>query len=237
MKFKPVFIEGTTIDDTWHRLLWELWEKGREYKITKGSFEGDYRKAFDYVSGVIHYPHTRPLSPQMPEGCSMPPPTTDESIEQYFSEYIMSDTIPKNTHYTYGAYINGNPKVCKLDQLNWICNHFLKVGTGTEHCVISIGNGEELSNYDVPYNNESERRTTACLRLLDFRIIDGCLTTGIYYRSWDIIAFPENIGAFTLLNEFVAQEIGVEPGPLTFASKSLHSYSHAFEYIKNRLGK
>jgi len=237
MNFKPVFIEGTTIDDTWHRLLWELWNKGREYKITKGSFEGSYRKAFDYASGVIHYPHTRPLAPQMPEGCSMPPPTDEESINDYFVNYLMRQDLEENEHYTYGGYINGNKKLCGLNQLEWIVTHFKKVGFGTEHNYITIGNGEDLTNYDIPYSNDMERRTTACLRGLDFRIIDDVLTTNGYWRSWDIVAFPENIGGVTLLNEYVAQELGVEPGPITFSSKSLHAYSHAFEYIKNRLGK
>jgi len=122
--------------------------------------------------------------------------------------------MPENTHYTYGGYINGNPKLCGLNQLDFIINHFKKVGFGTEHCYITIGNGDDLANYDIPYKNESERRTTACLRGLDFRIIDNHLITNGYWRSWDIIAFPENTGGVTLLNEFIAQELGIEPGPI-----------------------
>jgi hypothetical protein len=236
MNFKPVFIKATTIDDCWHRLLWELYHKGRKYLITKGSFEGTHRYAFDFVSGVITSPHERPLAPKMPEGSNLPPPTDESSIENYFVNYLMSDILPENTHYTYGGYIRGNPKLCEVDQLSWIISHFKKVGFGTEHNYISIGSGEDLINYDIPYSNDGERRTTCCLRGLDFRIIDGHLTTNGYWRSWDIIAFPENIGGIVLLNEFVSQELEVIPGPITFSSKSLHAYEHTFDYIKNRLG-
>jgi len=237
MNIKPIFLECTNIDDSWHRLLWELYQNGRKYLITSGSFQGTYRYAFDFVAGVIKNPHERPLAPKMPEGSSLPPPTDELSIENYFINYLMSRNFEEKEHYSYGGYLNGNPKLCKLDQISWICDHFKKVGHGTEHCYATIGNGNDLSNYDIPYSNPNERRTTACLRGLDFRIIDGVLTTNGYWRSWDIIAFPENIAGITLLNEFMAQEIGVEPGPITFSSKSLHSYEHTFDYIKQRLGK
>jgi hypothetical protein len=239
--FKPVFIEGTTLGDTWHTLLWELYHKGRKYLITKGSFEGTYRYAFDFVSGMIHFPHERPLAPIMPEGSNLPSPTDEQSIENYFINYLMRKDLEIHEHYTYGGYINGNPKLCNLNQLEWIIKHFKKVGFGTEHCYISIGNGSDLLNYDEPYINDQDRKTTACLRGLDFRIIKendiNYLITVGYWRSWDIIAFPENIGGIILLNEFVSQELDIKSGPICFSSKNLHAYEHAFNYIKQRLGK
>ena len=81
------------------------------------------------------------------------------------------------------------------------------------------------------------RKTSPCLRLLDFRIVDNYLTTHVVYRSWDMWAWPENMGGFTLLNEYIADLVGVEPGPLTFSCKSLHAYDYQFEVIKMRLRK
>ncbi|MCK5016579.1 MAG: hypothetical protein KAS32_05835, partial [Candidatus Peribacteraceae bacterium] len=64
------------------------------------------------------------------------------------------------------------------------------------------------------------------------------LTTHVVYRSWDLWGgFPENMGGFTLLNEHIAGELGVEPGPLSFSCKSLHAYSHHVDIIAARLGK
>jgi len=259
--FEPVFINGITLDDTWHQLLWNLKEKGRKYQISTGSNEGQYRLAFDFVSGVVKRPHDRPLAPRMPEAGALSPPTTDEEIEHYFAKYLMDPRLALNEHYKYASWIAGGNGLCEVTQLSWIINH-LKVSPGNGHCYIGVGTPEWLLHYDEPYKNckrcnkwfnwshkacpycdgeltihEDRRRTTPCLRGLDFRIIDGALFTMVYYRSWDIMAWPTNMGGFTLLNEYVAQEIGVEPGPLAFSSKSLHIYEESFRYLDARLNR
>lgn len=262
-KFKPMFITGKDLNDTWHRLLWELWENGRRYKITSGSFAGAERLAFDFVSGSIEFPHIRPLAPTLPEGSNLPIPTTDEKINDYFANYIMDPTLSAHEHYKYASWIVGNNDVCKTNQLQWVIEHFNGPhGKNNEHCSVVIGNPSICLNYDEPFMlcsnckqyykkgikicpicdselgpDETKRKTSPCLRLLDFRIIDGFLTTNVVYRSWDIWAFPENMGGFTLLNEYVADQIGINPGPLTFSCKSLHAYDYQLEIIKMRLHK
>jgi hypothetical protein len=116
-KFFPVFVRATTLNDCWHQLLIELYEKGRRYKITSGSYEGSDRLAFDFVSGFIAYPHTRPLAPILPEGSYLPRPTTDEDIEFYFSDYLMDTNLAKNEHYKYSSWIVGGNDICKHKQL------------------------------------------------------------------------------------------------------------------------
>jgi len=263
-KFKPVFVRGTDINDTWHRLLWELWENGRRYKITSGSFSGSERLAFDFVSGVIEFPHTRPLAPTMPEGSNLPVPTSDDKINDYFANYLMDPTLSAKEHYKYASWIVGNNDVCKTNQLQWVIDHFNGPhGKGNEHCSIVIGDPNVCLNYDEPFMwcsgcdnyykkgvkncpecgavlqyNETRRKTSPCLRLLDFRVIDKFLTTHVVYRSWDCFSgWPENMGGFTLLNEYVASQIGVDPGPLSFSSKSLHAYDYQLDVIKMRLHK
>jgi len=261
MRMKPVYIEATDLNDAWFQLLWNLKEKGRKYLITKGSCEGAYRLAFDDVSGFIHYPHTKPLAPTMPEGSNVPAPTTDQDIEDYFVQYLMDGKINTNEDYKYGTFIvGGDYKIPKLkwyrnadeyidrvhvevpNQVQWIIKHFKEVGFGNEHCYITIGYPESNFAYDIPYINEQERKTSPCLRGLDFRIIEdggiNYLTTKVIYRSWDLWGgFPVNMGGFTLLNEYIAGELGVEPGPLSFTCKSLHCYDFELEALNMRLGK
>jgi thymidylate synthase len=317
MNINPVYISSTTIDDTWFKLLYALKEHGRRYLITKGSYEGQYRLAFDDVAGFIKYPHQRPLAPIMPEG--LPPPTSDQDIEDYFVNYLMDGDIKDKEDYKYGTFISGgeyelpNFNVTYLDdskmmantrwkrddnrliinvpnQLEWIINHFKTAGFGNEHCTIQVGYPESSFAYDLPYTNEQERKTSPCLRMLDFRIIEddsesvkmikcnrcqkimydflphqhiptteiqslyckdcdcvdytiefykiNYLTTKVVYRSWDLFGgWPTNIGGFTLLNEYVANELGVEPGPLSFTCKSLHCYEFQLDVLNKRLGK
>jgi hypothetical protein len=124
------------------------------------------------------------------------------------------------------------------NQVQWVVDHFKQKGLGNEHCYVQVGYPESNFAYDVPYNNPNERRTSPCLRGLDFRVIDGYLTTHVIYRSWDLVSgWPTNMGGFALLNEYIASEIEVKPGPLSFSCKSLHAYDHCYEYLKNRLRK
>lgn len=53
------------------------------------------------------------------------------------------------------------------------------------------------------------------------------------HNSWDLASgWPTNMGGFTLLNEYIASELGVNPGPLACSCKSLHCYDHAIQYLE-----
>lgn len=161
--FKPCFIDGNTLDDTWFQLLERTFSIGREYTKTSGSRQGMIMKKLDFVSCFIHYPHTRPLAPIMPQGQA--PPTTDEKIENYFTNYLMNPKLLKNEHYKYATWINGSdPEYlekydhystgrysCNVNQLGYIINHFQKAGYGNEHCYVHIGNSNTNLEYEGHY--------------------------------------------------------------------------------------
>jgi len=105
--FKPIFVEGTNLDDTWFKLLAEVYKHGRRNRIDTGSYEKETdRLEFDFVAGSIKYPTDRPLSPRL-EGLAVPPPTTDEDIEKYFANYLMNGALTGNEHYKYATWIVG----------------------------------------------------------------------------------------------------------------------------------
>jgi len=261
-KFKPVYIETTTLDNAWYQLLREAYYNGRRYKITSGSREGLDRIALDFAAGFMHYPHTRPLAPRMPEGSTLPPPTSEEKIESYFVDYLLNPNYTKKEHYKYSEFICGSDRFCSgINQIEWIINHFKVHGYGNDHCFLTVGYPEQLLTYDNPYMycnkcrkyyghaikicedcgellqiDEFARGSTPCLRGLDFRIVDGYLTTNIIYRSWSLEAgLPENIGGMIMLNEYVADQLGdVKPGPVSFCCKSLHVYSDYLDLLNMR---
>lgn len=227
----PVFIDATTIQDAYFQMLYKILDHGIKYEITEGSMKGDFRLEFPFAAGFIRYPHTRPLAPIMPEGIL--PTTTDEKIEKYFANELMDPNLAVNEEYRYAVWINGefyNPWRYKSSggwetQLNWCIRHFKEKGFGNAHCYITIGDPTTNFRYDAPYSNETERKTSPCLRGLDIKIKEGLVILGIEYRSWDMYSgFPENMGGFSLLNTFIADELGVKPGPLAFSSAGLHCY-------------
>jgi len=246
-KMKPVFIEARDLNDAYFTLLWELWNHGHEYKIDAGSFAGSKRLEFYYAAGFIRNPHARPLAPIMPQG--IPPTTTDEKLEQdYFPNYLMDPFLSKNEHYRYSSWINGTEHYSEFGRMSehptdetpieWVIRHFKEKGYHNNHCYINIGNVDSGFNYDIPYTNEANRLTSPCFRGIDFKIKDEMLLTSVVFRSWDLYAgFPENMGGFTLLNEYVAGELNIQPGPLSFASQGLHAYDYQIEPIAAILNK
>jgi len=263
---KSCFVEGTTLDDVWFRLLLECYNHGRVNHITDGSFAGANRLEFDYVAGTIYHPTTRPLAPIMPS--NTPPVTTDEKIEEYFINYLMDGkNLEGNEHYRYATWVTGGEYMLPHsiidmwdgdeylfgngdgdwqvmmtvpNQLQWCMDHYKKKGFGNNHACIQVGYPESSYAYDIPWETEADRQTSPCLRLIDTHIKkdEGWkLCFHVVFRSWDLFAgWPENMGGITMLMEHMAGELGVEVGTLSFSSLKCHTYDFALEPLKLRLG-
>ena len=258
---KSVFIEERNLDTMWFALLNEVYKHGRKNHIDVGSFAGSNRLEFDFVAGTIKYPTERPLAPIVPEG--VPVPTTDEDIEKYFVNYIMNGELEANEHYKYATWISGGkyhlPKISGKqlrgtdskeilyddiydltvdvpNQVEWVIKHYKEKGFGNNHCCIQIGYPESSFAYSIPFKNEVERQTSPCLRLIDTHIKDNVLHISVTFRSWDLWAgFPCNMGGFIMLGEFMANELDIKMGPLSFSCLKLHCYDFQIESLKYRL--
>ena len=247
-----IFINENTLDGAYFKILYELYHHGRVNPIDYGSYAGMKRLEGDFVAGTIKYPTTRPLAPQMPEG--VPPTTTDEKIEEYFANYIMDgNNLEGNEHYRYATWINGGEyrmpqlvlekytthngiHVTVPSQLEWIIKHYKEKGFGNNHCYITVGYPESSFAYDIPWEDESERQTSPCLRGIDTHIKNGKLHASVVFRSWDAYgAFPENMGGITLLMEYIANQLDIEVGSLSFSSLKLHAYDFQIDALKARL--
>ena len=52
---KPVFIDAFDLDDAWFQCLSTILDNGHVYTITRGSYEGQKRLEFDFVSVRVRY--------------------------------------------------------------------------------------------------------------------------------------------------------------------------------------
>lgn len=236
---KPIFIDAFDLDDAWFQCLNAILENGHVYTISRGSYEGQKRLEFDFVTVRVKNP-AHQIIPLIPEGMNIPVPTDMDYIQGYLS-YLLTGTKTATEDYTYGERLV-DPKVkvdddtdskmqkelsLKVNQVKEVINIYKTKGHGTNQAIMEIGMPSDIKLVDPP-----------CLRLIDTRIRYGKLHFILYFRSWDLWGgFPSNLGGLQLVKEYMAGEIGVEDGEIIALSKGLHLYEYSWELAKMRTNK
>ena len=236
----PVYIEAFDLNDAWFQCLSNILENGHVYTITRGSYEGQKRLEFDYVTVRIKNP-SHQIVPIMPEGSAIPAPTSMEYIQGYLS-YLLTGQKTDTEDYTYGErlvdakarvkeVINGKEMVkempLEVNQVEEVIKIYKTQGYGTNQAIMEIGMPSDIKLIDPP-----------CLRLIDTRVRYGKLHFFPYFRSWDLWGgFPSNLGGLELVKQYMAEEIGVKNGEIIASSKGLHLYEYSWDIAKQRTGK
>ena len=102
--FSPLHIEATTLSDAWFQVVYKCIEEGKDFIIDKGSYEGEKRLEFDYITIHIKKPGVRPLLPEIPAQYNIPNPVDQGYIDEYMP-YIMTGELKPGESYTYGQRI------------------------------------------------------------------------------------------------------------------------------------
>jgi len=237
---QPIFIDAFDVDDAWFQCLSQILEHGHVYTITRGSYEGQKRLEFDFVTVRIRKP-SHQIIPIIPEGVNIPAPTDMDYIQGYLS-YLMTGAKTETEDYTYGERlveprvkvkqnINGQEMVKEMpigtNQIEEVIKIYKTQGYGTNQATMEIGMPSDIKLADPP-----------CLRIIDTRVRYGKLHFILYFRSWDLWGgFPSNLGGLQLVKQYMAEEIGVDDGEIVAVSKGLHLYDYSWELAKLRTGK
>ena len=202
--FQGNVVEEETINDAWRSALWCCIRRGYSYLIQQGSYVGQVRRQLEYMTIVINQPSKRPLSVYMPEALGIPAPTDEDSINDYFVKYLLSEDKTDNEEYTYGQFI--------CQQVYDIIDMLRR---DQNQAVITIGN-----------ENSTKLANPPCLKVIDFKVVDGKLNMTVYFRSWDLFAgLPENLGGLQLLKEFILCHVPrLDDGKIIAQSSGAHIY-------------
>jgi thymidylate synthase len=251
---KPIFIEATTLPDAWFQALYKCVENGREFIINKGSYAGQKRLEFDFITIHIKKPDAgtkgeiAPLLPKMNPLLGFPDPVDENYINDYLP-YLMTGEEKEGESYTYGqrmmkCYIKSFTKFNNLNIPN--IDDFIHYDNGyyfdqIEIAIYNFKNKGHRSNQEILkicHPNDSILNDPACLQIIDLRIQDGKLHFFPYFRSWDLFGgFPANLAAIELMKQYMADEIGVENGEIIASSKGLHLYNYVWEIAEAIRGK
>ena len=237
---QPVHIDAFDLDDAWFQGLSRILEHGHVYTITRGSYEGEKRLEFDFVTIRIKKP-SHQIIPIIPEGMSIPAPTDMDYIQGYL-HYLLTGTKTETEDYTYGERLvdarvrikdPADPKglvkemPLNVNQVEEVIKLYKEKGFGTNQAIMEIGMPSDIKLNDPP-----------CLRLIDTRVRYGKLHFILYFRSWDLWGgFPSNLGGLQLVKQYMADEIGVDDGEIIAVSKGLHLYDYSWDLAKIRTNK
>jgi len=220
MKIQPVYIDAVNIPDAWFQCLYALSDYGFKYPVEQGSFVGETRVEFDWISVQITHPYSEPydnMLPVIPAGLGIPNPVAPGYIDMYLP-YLMTEEKQETEDYTYGSRLwpQIEPLISRLKQT-----------PGTNQSILQVGQPNDFLLSDPP-----------CLRHIDMRVRDNNLIFYPYFRSWDLWAgFPANLAAIAVLQKYIADALGVDVGPMLASSKGLHVYGYAEELMKLRTGR
>ena len=244
------FIEATDLGDAWFQTLFKILEEGSVHKIDRGSYAGQKRLEFDWITVHIKRPGDLPLLPQIEAHHNMPNPVADDYLDDYLP-YLMTGDVSSGESYTYGQRMtkvdvnqewgqyygdelnkeiliqedevwNQIRKSGFLSQVDVLIWTYKNKGYRNNQMVLQVAQPDDILLQDPP-----------CLRQIDTRIQDGKLHFYPYFRSWDLWGgFPANLGGIQLLKEYIASEIGVEDGEMICTSKGLHIYDYSFDLAK-----
>ncbi len=260
VKLNPIHIEATSLPDAWFQTIYKCIEVGRDFTIDSGSFAGQKRLEFDYITVHIKFPGSRPLLPQIPLQYSLPNPVADDYLDDYLP-YLMTGALKPGESYTYGQRICKYPLPKEYQDYDSQSNSEILIQDkgiwNNSSIIVQEDNSTYLNQIELliwMYKNKGARtnqmvlqvahptdmllQDPPCLRHIDTRIQDGKLHFVVYFRSWDLWAgFPANLAGIQLMKEYIAAEIGVEDGEIVASSKGLHLYNYVWELAECIRGK
>jgi len=252
---KIITIKATNLPDVWFQTLYKIIEVGRDFKIDQGSFSGQLRKEFDFITIHAKCPGVGELLPKLNPALNIPDPVEEEYLNDYLP-YLMTGEEKEGESYTYGQRIcrastrmhnfvkdpnvfikdsfteeimgiDMNTMDGWLNQMELMIWTYKNKGHRNNQMILQVGQPSDMLLLDPP-----------CLRHIDTRIQDGKLNFYPYFRSWDLWGgLPANLAAIELMKQYMANEIGVENGEIIATSKGCHIYSYIFEMAEIVRGK
>lgn len=102
------YIKARDLGDAWFQTLFCMLEHGSVFKIDRGSYAGQKRLEFDWITIHIEHPYTTPLLPKIEAHYNIPNPVEDEYLDEYLP-YLMTGELKPGESYTYGQRISKYP--------------------------------------------------------------------------------------------------------------------------------
>ena len=212
-----MYFPAKTIDDLLNAVLRHIIDNGESVNPTKGANREVFGAAL-----MLENPRAR-LSQTQSRGKAfsaigeflwyLSGTNQLDFIEYYLPSYNVYSDDGKTVHGGYGSRLFGEKS--GINQIENIVN-MLKNKPSSRQAVIQIFESSDIAkpHKDVP-----------CTCTMQFVIRDDKLKMAVHMRSNDVyIGLPHDIFSFTMLQELIARELGVELGTYHHMVGSIHLY-------------
>ena len=207
------FIRAASISEAWQRGLSLIWRQGEEITDQRGT----RIKEILSLQMVVEDPYRD----MIPPGYSW----NEERLEEYARQLLSGDN--PGFEYTYGERLRAwaLPGGIPLDQIEQAIAR-LRASSSTRRAT--------AVTWIAPL--DSAREEVPCMIVDDFKLRDGRLNLSIFFRSHDFAgAYPANLYGLARLLQYVAGEVGAEPGSISTTSASAHIYEHDWDWVERML--
>ena len=207
------FIRADSISEAWQRGLALIWRQGAEITDQRGT------KIKEILS--LQMVVEDPYRDMIPPGYSW----NEERLEEYARQLLSGDN--PGFEYTYGERLRAwaLPGCASLDQIEQAIAR-LRASSSTRRAT--------AVTWIAPL--DSNREEVPCMIVDDFKLRDGQLHLSIFFRSHDFAgAYPANLYGLARLLQYVADEVGAEPGSISTTSASAHIYEHDWDWVERML--
>ena len=207
------FIRAASISEAWQRGLSLIWRQGAEITDQRGT----RIKEILSLQMVVEDPYRD----MIPTGYSW----NEERLEEYARQLLSGDN--PGFEYTYGERLRAwaLPGSSPLDQIEQAIAR-LRASSSTRRAT--------AVTWIAPL--DSNREEVPCMIVDDFKLRDGRLNLSIFFRSHDFAgAYPANLYGLARLLQYVASEVGAEPGSISTTSASAHIYEHDWDWVERML--
>jgi len=207
------FIRADSISEAWQRGLSLIWRQGEEITDQRGT----RIKEILSLQMVVEDPYQE----MIPPGYSW----NEERLEEYARQLLSGDN--PGFEYTYGERLRAwaLPGGVPLDQIEQAIAR-LRASSSTRRAT--------AVTWIAPVDSSKEE--VPCMIVDDFKLREGRLHLSIFFRSHDFAgAYPANLYGLARLLQYVAGEVGAEPGSISTTSSSAHIYEHDWDWVERML--
>ena len=207
------FIRAASISEAWQRGLSLIWRQGAQITDERGT----RIKEILSLQMVVEDPYRE----MIPLGYSW----NEERLEEY-ARQLLSGNNP-GFEYTYGERLRAwaLPGIPALDQIDQAIARLRASSSTRRATAVTWIAPVDCTKEEVP-----------CMIVDDFKLRDGQLHLSIFFRSHDFAgAYPANLYGLARLLQYVAGEVGAQPGSISTTSASAHIYEHDWDWVERML--